>query len=84
MCGISVDGENHFLIAPEVGGHFTHASMKYDSVYGCVSSSWNVSNGEVVYTIVIPPNTSATVKLAGKEEMNLTTGTYQFQGGLKS
>lgn len=84
MCGISVSGENHFMIAPQVGGQFTHASMKYDSVYGSVYSSWNVSNGEVEYTIVIPPNTSATVKLAGREEMNLTAGIYRFQEVLKS
>lgn len=37
MCGIRVDGENHFTIAPVSGGHFTHAGMSYDSAYGTVA-----------------------------------------------
>ena len=40
MCGISVEGENRFRIAPVPGGHFTYASASYVSRYGRVSSGW--------------------------------------------
>ena len=30
MCGVRVDGENHFTIAPRPGGHLTHAGLSYD------------------------------------------------------
>ena len=47
MCGIHVAGENHFVIAPKPGGHFTHASAEYHSVYGRVKSGWKrVSDGK--------------------------------------
>lgn len=44
-----VEGENHFVIAPNPGGHFTHASMTYDSAYGKVSCNW-----EKKYAGIIP------------------------------
>lgn len=40
MCGIRVEAENHFTIAPRPGGHFTYAKASYDSVYGRVESGW--------------------------------------------
>lgn len=42
MCGIKVDGENHFVIAPLPGGHFTHAETTYQSIYGVVKSGWKL------------------------------------------
>lgn len=43
MCGIAVDGENHFVIAPLPGGHFTHAETTYQSIYGVVKSGWRLA-----------------------------------------
>ena len=35
------------MIAPKPGGHFTHASAEYHSVYGRVKSGWKrVSDGK--------------------------------------
>lgn len=77
MCGIQVDGENHFIIAPQPGGHFSHAGMTYNSVYGKVSCKWEkISEGKYQYKITIPPNTSATLRLKGMEEIKLSPGTY--------
>ena len=59
MCGIRVDGENHFVIAPQPGGHFTFAEASYNSVYGQVESGWRCENGRVEYTVTIPANTTA-------------------------
>lgn len=64
MCGIKVDGENHFCIAPRPGGHFTRASFSYDSIYGTVSCAWSLQeDGKYKVDIVVPPNTTADIIL---------------------
>ena len=79
MCGVAVDGENHFMIAPNPGGHFNYAGFSYDSVYGTVSCKWKLDeNGKYIYAITIPANTSACVMLPGYEKMQLCAGTYNF------
>lgn len=77
MCGVRVDGENHFSIRPVPGGRFTHAALGYQSIFGKVYSSWKKENGSIVYEIVIPSNCTASVVING-EEMELGTGTYSF------
>ena len=59
MCGIKVDGENHFIIAPKPGGHFSFAEAEYKSVYGTVKSGWKKEYGKTVFTVEIPPNCTA-------------------------
>ena len=78
MCGIQVDGENHFTIAPHPGGHFTKAGLTYDSVYGTVSCAWRKENGKLTYTITIPANTTATLSLPDGFKQELTAGNYTF------
>ena len=75
MCGIRVDGENHFTIAPQPGGHFTYARARYNSVYGQVESGWT-SEGQ--FSITIPAGCSATVRIPGKEPMELAAGHYDL------
>ena len=77
MCGVRVDGEGHFLLAPKVGGSLTYATLGYDSVYGRVTSSWRRENGTTTYTVSIPANTTATLVLPdGTHE--LSAGEYSF------
>ncbi len=78
MCGIQVDGENHFTIAPCPGGHFTHAKATYSSVYGQVESGWEKAENGWKYTVSIPSNCTAALKLPGKDSITLSTGTYTF------
>ena len=77
MCGIRVDGETHFMIAPRPGGHFRYARASYDSVWGTVSSGWEIQDGKAVFSVTIPANCTATVSIDGKV-WELTTGTYVF------
>lgn len=82
MCGIKVEGENHFAIAPVPGGSFTHASLTYKSIYGTVNSSWKKEEsgegeGVITYHITIPANCSADVCLQGKQ-MLLEAGEHTF------
>ena len=78
MCGIRVDGENHFVIAPHPGGHFTRAKAAYDSVYGRVESGWKKTADGWKYTVTVPANCTATVYLPGKEPVTVESGTYTF------
>ncbi len=79
MCGIKVASENSFVIAPNPGGHFSYASMTYKSIYGTVECSWKKeSEGTYRYHIVIPPNTTALVKLPNKQDQLLCSGEYQL------
>lgn len=79
MCGIRVDGENHFTIAPRPGGHFTRAAAKYQSVYGLVESSWEIRGGSTFFAVTIPVNCTAGMSLPGGQKQELTAGTYTFE-----
>ena len=78
MCGIQVAGENHFVIAPRPGGHFTYAKAVYASVYGTVESGWEKKTDGWHYTVTVPANCTAQVLLPGKAPVILETGTYCF------
>lgn len=79
MCGIKADAENHFVIAPIPGGHFDHAGMTYDSVYGKVGCYWKkCADGRYAYHILVPPNTRAEVNLPGCKAQNFDAGEYDL------
>ena len=78
MCGIRVDGENHFVLAPHPGGHFTCAKAAYDSVYGRVESGWEKTTDGWKYTVTVPANCTAELRLLEKKPVTLESGTYIF------
>ena len=79
MCGIRVDGENHFILAPHPGGHFDFAEFSYDSVYGTVFCRWDKKDdGEYSYHIEVPANTDAKVILPGREGLEVGPGKADF------
>lgn len=80
MCGIQVAGENHFVIAPRPGGHFTYAKTEYQSIYGMVKSGWKKDevSGRVMYQLEIPANTTAEVTLPDGRKENVTAGKWEF------
>ena len=78
MCGINVDGENHFVISPKPGGHFTFAKAEYQSVYGKVISGWKKLKDNYIFEIEIPVNTTATIILPNGIKQTITAGKYTF------
>lgn len=74
MCGIHVDGENHFFIEPKPGGHFTYAKAEYMSVYGKIACGWEKTGNGILYTVVVPENCTALVRLPGGRENQQTAG----------
>ena len=79
MCGIRVDGENHFTIAPKPGGSFTYAKVCYRSVYGIVESGWKNIDDAIIYSVIVPANTGATIILPSGERHILSAGDYEFR-----
>jgi alpha-L-rhamnosidase len=67
MAGLEIDeqdpGYKHIVIQPQPGGGFTRARASHQSLYGKVSSGWEIKDGEFVLSIEIPANTRATVRL---------------------
>lgn len=83
MCGIRVEGENRFTVAPRPGGHFTHAKADYVSVYGRVESGWRKTGGGTEFTITVPANCTAWVSLpdGSQREQGSGTQTYRISEG---
>ena len=78
--GIRVEGENHFVIAPVPGGTLTHAEASYLSPYGKAESRWEKTEIGICYTITIPANCTAEIRLPGRNIMQATSGHYTFNG----
>lgn len=78
MCGIRVDGENRFTIAPRPGGHFTHAKADYVSVYGRVESGWRKTDKGMEFTVTVPANCAAHVVLPDGSERDQGAGTQTY------
>ena len=78
MCGINVDGENHFVISPKPGGSISFAEAKYKSVYGTVKSGWKKTEGGFSFEITVPCNTCADVILPDGRQFRVEAGTCCF------
>jgi alpha-L-rhamnosidase len=67
MAGLEIDDAapayKHVLVQPRPGGSITSASVRYESMYGRVSSAWVIADGRFELTVDVPPNTTATIRL---------------------
>lgn len=79
MCGIQPAGERHFVLSPHPGGDLTGASASYDSIFGTVSSSWKRVGEQWEITIVVPPNTTADVRLPDGTSSSAAAGTHVYR-----
>ena len=61
-------GWREICIAPVPGGGLRHASSRLDTPYGLASSSWELGDGTVTVEAIVPPNTTAHVRLPGHVE----------------
>jgi len=73
LAGIRPDPEKpgfeHILIKPEFVKGLMSARATHNSPYGPISSGWLRGGGVTRLTLTIPPNTTATVSLAGKNPL---------------
>ena len=78
VVGIRVEGGNHFVIAPQPGGTLRFARGSYSSLYGKVESSWQKTAEGTRFTVTIPANTTAEVKLPGGRTESIGAGTHTY------
>jgi alpha-L-rhamnosidase len=77
-------GYRHILIHPQPGGTLNWARARYHSPYGWVESAWEKKDGKVALKITVPPNTTATVRLAGARLEDMPGGSKNLreEGGM--
>ncbi|HLP17499.1 MAG TPA: alpha-L-rhamnosidase C-terminal domain-containing protein, partial [Bacteroidota bacterium] len=96
LAGIKPDasqpGFRNVILAPNFVTGLDHFEATHRGPYGTIGSSWSRTGTSIAYTVVIPPNSTATVKLPvtsgavvslhGKRLTDATThlksGTHQF------
>ena len=78
MCGIRSDGENHFIIAPKPGGHFSRAKASYRSIYGRIESVWEKEAERIRITVTVPSNTTALICLPTGEQYIADSGVHTY------
>ena len=76
--GINVNGENHFIIRPVVGGTLEYANTIYDSLYGKVESRWEKTPEGVKHIITIPANVTAEIILQDGTMKTVNEGTHEY------
>ncbi len=78
MCGIRIEGQNHFRIAPQPGGHFTFAKAEYHSIYGKVASEWHRTEEGTVFRVAVPCNCIAKICLPDGRTETTGAGVTEF------
>ncbi len=67
MAGIKIDesapGYKHILIEPYPGGGFRKVNASHETVYGKVSSAWELTGKAFEISVGVPVNTTATIRL---------------------
>jgi alpha-L-rhamnosidase len=81
--GIDIDpqrpGYKHILIQPRPGGGLTFVKASVHSMYGQVSSAWEIKDGKFTLRVEIPANTTATVRLPKAKLEQVTENGAPFQ-----
>ena len=71
-------GFKNILLQPHFVSALNHCETTHQSPYGTIVSSWKRIGKKIVYTVVVPANSTATLTLDGKKE-SLVAGKYTFE-----
>jgi len=85
--GIKIDeqqpGFRHILLQPHIPKGLDNFSAEHDSPFGKIVSGWQTENGRLIYTVTVPPNTTANLLLDLHGHIvrtaHLLPGVYHFQ-----
>lgn len=84
--GIEIDpvqpGYKHIILRPQPGGGLTHACGKLKTLYGELVSQWKLANDTFDWTIVVPPNTTATAHLPMNGARSVTMNGASVSGAV--
>jgi alpha-L-rhamnosidase len=71
-------GFKTIFIQPHPDARLKWAKGSYNCSYGRIVSEWKIKDGKVLYHVVIPKNTIATVQLPGKKIQIIKAGDHHF------
>lgn len=75
LCGLRPDeaagGYKHFFLAPVFPEKLTSAGMKFQSPYGKIGSAWKREGGVIRWSVIVPWNTTATIKVPGFSQISV-------------
>ncbi|HVU17538.1 MAG TPA: glycoside hydrolase family 78 protein [Candidatus Didemnitutus sp.] len=78
VAGIDLDpahpGYKHFVLQPRPGGSLTSARASHQTPFGEVSSSWQRAGNHFDWDVVVPPNTTASVRMPVPARATLNEG----------
>lgn len=78
VAGIEIDEQNpgykHFFIQPKITKHLEYVMGCYESVYGTIKVNWKWEHNRIRIHVVIPANTTATIRLYEVEKLHYTDG----------
>ena len=76
LAGINLDPARpafkHIIIKPNIVRDLTSAKAAYDSVRGRIVSDWKIVNGQFIFKVTIPANTTATVYVPAADLATIT------------
>jgi len=67
VAGLKIDAERpgyeHTIFHPHPGSGLTNAKATFSSLYGQLTSAWEIKDGNFIYKVEIPANTTGTIRL---------------------
>jgi alpha-L-rhamnosidase len=82
MAGLSEaePGYKKIKVMPHVGGGITSAKAELQTYYGNASSGWKLQNNQLVLSVEVPANTSASIFIPAKNADAVTEGGKKLSG----
>ncbi len=84
VAGIEIDpvqpGYKHAVLRPQPGGGLTHARGSLKTLYGELVSQWKIEGNNFDWTVIIPPNTTASLHLPVKDGQKITLNGKSVSG----
>ena len=65
-------GFKRFALMPQLPEGLTWVKADYNSVHGRIASHWRIDGGRLLWQIVVPPNTTAVVRVPAKDSAPVT------------
>jgi len=88
VAGLNIDPENpgykHIIFSPHPGGDLTNASVEFLSMYGKIKSAWKILDGEFIYNIELPANTTSKIVLPAVSLKSIKVNNTPINDELKS
>jgi len=72
-------GYRSILIAPQPIAGFTHAQATHDTPYGRARSGWTIDDGWMLVKALVPPNTTAEVRLPDGSTHTVGSGQHEWR-----